>query len=41
MSALDVHGLAVTIGGATVVQDVALRVGAGECVALVGASGSG
>ena len=41
MSALDVHGLSVSIGGATVVEDVALRVGAGECVALVGASGSG
>jgi len=41
MTVLDVQGLTVTIGGAVVVQDVALRVDAGECVALVGASGSG
>lgn len=41
MSVLDMHGLTVAIGGTTVVHDVALRVGAGECVALVGASGSG
>jgi peptide/nickel transport system ATP-binding protein len=38
---LDVAGLAVTIGGAPLVSDVALRVDAGECVALVGASASG
>ncbi|MCT9622986.1 ABC transporter ATP-binding protein, partial [Curtobacterium sp. C2H10] len=41
MTVLDVQGLTVTIGGAAVVQDVALHVDAGECVALVGASGSG
>ncbi len=41
MTVLDMHGLTVAIGGTTVVHDVALRVGAGECVALVGASGSG
>ncbi|MFS2032109.1 ATP-binding cassette domain-containing protein, partial [Curtobacterium sp. CT11-45] len=41
MTVLDVQGLTVTIGGAVVVQDVALHVDAGECVALVGASGSG
>lgn len=41
MSVLDMHGLTVAIGGTTVVHDVSLRVGAGECVALVGASGSG
>ncbi|MGN6409061.1 MAG: ATP-binding cassette domain-containing protein [Curtobacterium sp.] len=41
MSVLDVEGLTVRIGGAVVVQDVALHVDAGECVALVGASGSG
>ena len=38
---LDVSGLTVTIGGATLVHDVSLHVDAGECVALVGASGSG
>lgn len=38
---LDVSGLTVTIGGATLVHDVTLHVDAGECVALVGASGSG
>ncbi|SFF35374.1 ATP-binding cassette domain-containing protein [Curtobacterium sp. YR515] len=41
MTVLDVQGLTVSIGGAVVVQDVALHVDAGECVALVGASGSG
>jgi peptide/nickel transport system ATP-binding protein len=41
MTVLDVQGLTVTIGGSVVVQDVALHVDAGECVALVGASGSG
>ena len=40
-SVLEVQGLHVAIGGATVVHDVALRAAAGECVALVGASGSG
>ena len=38
---LDVRGLAVSIDGTTVVHDVDLHVDAGECVALVGASGSG
>lgn len=38
---LDVRGLAVSIDGATVVHGVDLHVDAGECVALVGASGSG
>ncbi|OII28201.1 ATP-binding cassette domain-containing protein [Curtobacterium sp. MCBA15_013] len=41
MTVLDVQGLTVSIGAAVVVQDVALHVDAGECVALVGASGSG
>jgi len=41
MSVLDIRGLTVAIGGVTVVHDVTLRVEAGECVALVGASGSG
>ncbi|WP_439694201.1 ATP-binding cassette domain-containing protein [Curtobacterium sp. SP.BCo] len=41
MTVLDLRGLTVAIGGTTVVHDVALRVDAGECVALVGASGSG
>ncbi|WP_144764212.1 ABC transporter ATP-binding protein [Curtobacterium sp. 9128] len=41
MSVLAVDGLSVAIGGTPVVHDVSLRVEAGECVALVGASGSG
>ncbi|MEN0103185.1 MAG: ABC transporter ATP-binding protein [Curtobacterium sp.] len=41
MSVLGVEGLSVSIGGAPVVRDVALHVDPGECVALVGASGSG
>ncbi|TDN46198.1 peptide/nickel transport system ATP-binding protein [Curtobacterium flaccumfaciens] len=41
MTALDLAGLSVAIGGTPVVHDVALRVESGECVALVGASGSG
>ncbi|MCL9664171.1 ABC transporter ATP-binding protein [Curtobacterium albidum] len=38
---LDVRGLSVSIDGRTVVHGVDLHVDAGECVALVGASGSG
>ncbi|MFK4483763.1 ATP-binding cassette domain-containing protein [Curtobacterium sp. AB7] len=38
---LEVQALHVAIAGTPIVHDVALRVDAGECVALVGASGSG
>lgn len=38
---LDVRGLTVAIGGTPIVHGVDLRVDSGECVALVGASGSG
>uniref|UniRef100_UPI00226BBA20 ATP-binding cassette domain-containing protein n=1 Tax=Curtobacterium sp. GC_Cur_3 TaxID=2937372 RepID=UPI00226BBA20 len=41
MNVLEAHGLSVTIGGEALVHDVDLHVAAGECVALVGASGSG
>jgi peptide/nickel transport system ATP-binding protein len=41
MSVYVVERLRVTIGGATVVEDVGFSIGAGECVALAGASGSG
>lgn len=41
MTALDLRALTVAIDGTTIVHDVSLRVDAGECVALVGASGSG
>ncbi|WP_043670413.1 ABC transporter ATP-binding protein [Clavibacter michiganensis] len=39
--ALDVRALSVRIGGTPLVHDVDLTVGAGERVALIGASGSG
>src|SRR4051794_18363958 len=41
MSVYVVEGLRVTIAGTTVVEDVSFSIGAGECVALAGASGSG
>ncbi|GAA3334221.1 ABC transporter ATP-binding protein [Curtobacterium citreum] len=40
-SVLDVRGLTVRAGDAVLVHDVAFTVARGECVALVGASGSG
>jgi len=41
MSVYTVERLRVTIAGATVVEEVSFSIGAGECVALAGASGSG
>ncbi|NNC72538.1 MAG: ABC transporter ATP-binding protein [Sphingomonadaceae bacterium] len=41
MTVYSVEGLGVTIGGKAVVEDMRCSVGAGECVALAGASGSG
>jgi len=41
MSVYAVDGLGVTIAGRRIVADVSFALGAGECVALVGASGSG
>lgn len=41
MSAIDVRGLRVVIGGRAVVDDVTLSVAAGECLAIVGESGAG
>ena len=38
---LDVRGLSVRFGSSTVVDDVSLTVHRGECIGLVGASGSG
>jgi peptide/nickel transport system ATP-binding protein len=38
---LDVAGLSVSIGGARVVHDLTFKVGAGEILGVVGASGSG
>jgi peptide/nickel transport system ATP-binding protein len=41
VSVYSVEDLTVTIGDRQVVRDVSFAIGAGECVALVGASGSG
>ncbi|MFJ3384167.1 MULTISPECIES: ATP-binding cassette domain-containing protein [unclassified Curtobacterium] len=41
MNVVEARGLGVAVGGTPLVRDVALHVAAGECVALVGASGSG
>lgn len=41
MSVYAVNGLGVRIDGKVVVEDVSFTIGAGQCVALVGASGSG
>ncbi len=41
MSLLDVHGLTISFGGHTVVNDVSFSLQAGEKLALVGESGSG
>ncbi|WP_318244731.1 ABC transporter ATP-binding protein [Microbacterium pullorum] len=41
MSAVQVSGLRISIGGATPVAGVSLRVAPGECLAIVGESGAG
>jgi iron complex transport system ATP-binding protein len=41
MSALLVRGLAVAVGGRTVVRDLDLRLGAGERLAILGRNGAG
>jgi ABC-2 type transport system ATP-binding protein len=41
MSAIDVHGLVKRFGGKTVVDDVSMRVEAGEIVGFLGPNGSG
>lgn len=41
MSAVDLQGLRITIGGRSVVDDVSFTVEPGECVAIVGESGAG
>ena len=41
MTLLDASGLTVRRGGRAVLRDVALSVGAGECVALLGPNGAG
>jgi peptide/nickel transport system ATP-binding protein len=38
---LEIDGLSVSIGGAPIIKNLSLRVGAGEILGLVGASGSG
>jgi iron complex transport system ATP-binding protein len=40
-AAVDVRDLSVTLGGATVVRDIATTVGRGEWVALIGPNGAG
>jgi len=38
---LEIDALSVSIGGAEIIKNLSLRVGAGEILGLVGASGSG